>query len=308
MVLKLVCQRVSNSAIESVFVEYRAAYFESDTDLEPPMSPVPTISLNQSVSIPQLGLGVWQMDNNDAVRLVQIALEAGYRSIDTAALYGNEEGVGRAIVESGLPRHEIFVTSKLGNASHGYDEARRAFDETSKKLGLDVVDLYLIHWPMPKLDRYVETWIALEQLRSEGRVCAIGVSNFQISHLERLINETGIVPAVNQVELHPTFQQNELAAFHQKYGIATESWSPLAKGAISDPTIDAIAKKRERSSAQIILRWHIQKGNIAIPKSATPSRIIENISIFDFELDQFDMASIDALDRGNRLGQHPDLR
>jgi diketogulonate reductase-like aldo/keto reductase len=272
------------------------------------MTSVPAITLNQSVSIPQLGFGVWQMNNADVVRLVKTAFDAGYRSIDTAALYGNEEGVGRAIAESGVPRDEIFVTSKLDNASHGFDEARRAFDETCLRLNLDVIDLYLIHWPMPKLDRYIETWKALEGLRSEGRVRAIGVSNFQIPHLERLLDETGTVPAVNQIELHPTFQQNDLAAFHRTHGIATEAWSPLAKGAVNEPTIRTIAEKHRKSSAQVILRWHMQKENIAIPKTATPSRITENISIFDFELDNFDMMAIGSLDNGNRLGPHPDLR
>jgi 2,5-diketo-D-gluconate reductase A len=272
------------------------------------MVSVPSVMLNQSVSIPQLGFGVWQMDNTDVVRLVKLAFDAGYRSIDTASLYGNEEGVGRAIAESELTRAEIFVTSKLDNASHGFDEARRAFDEASRRLGLDVVDLYLIHWPLPKLDRYIETWKALETLRSEGRIRAIGVSNFQINHLERLLGETGTVPAVNQIELHPTFQQKELAVFHRRHGIATEAWSPLAKGAVDEPTICAVAEKHRRSSAQVILRWHMQKGNIAIPKSATPYRIVENITIFDFELDSSDMLAIDALDCGNRLGPHPDLR
>jgi len=272
------------------------------------MSSVPSVTLNQSVSIPQIGFGVWQMDNTDVVRFVKLAFDAGYRSIDTASLYGNEEGVGRAIAESGLTRSEVFVTSKLDNASHGFDEARRAFDETTKRLGLDVVDLYLIHWPLPKLDRYIETWKALETLRSEGRIRAIGVSNFQMNHLERLLGESGTVPAVNQIELHPTFQQEELADFHRRHGIATEAWSPLAKGAVDEPTICAISEKYRKSSAQVILRWHMQKGYIAIPKSATPSRIVENITIFDFELDSSDMLAIDALDRGNRLGPHPDLR
>lgn len=269
---------------------------------------VPSITLNQSIAIPQLGFGVWQMDNVDVVRLVKIALDAGYRSIDTAAVYGNEEGVGRAIAESAVPRDQIFVTSKLANDSHGADKARRAFDETMRKLGLDILDLYLIHWPMPKLDRYIETWKALEALRSEGRIRAIGVSNFQIAYLERLLAETGTVPAVNQIELHPTLQQKDLVAFHQEHGIATESWSPLAKGAVDEPAIRVIAGKHKRSPAQIILRWHMQTGNIAIPKSATPARIVENISIFDFALDHSDMAAIEGLDRGNRLGPHPDLR
>lgn len=272
------------------------------------MTFVPSIALDQSLAIPQLGFGVWQLDNSNVVPLVKFALNAGYRSIDTAALYGNEEGVGRAIAESDVPRTEIFVTSKLANESHGFDEARRAFDVTAKKLGLDVLDLYLIHWPMPKLDLYVQTWKALEALRSEGRVKAIGVSNFQIPHLRRLLDETGTVPAVNQIELHPTFQQKDLVAFHQEHGIATEAWSPLAKGAIAEPPIIAIAEKHRKSPAQTILRWHMQKGNIAIPKSATPARIVENISIFDFELDSCDMAAIGALDCGNRLGPHPDFR
>ena len=272
------------------------------------MNAVPSVTLNQSVAVPQLGFGVWQMDNSDVVRLVKLALDAGYRSIDTAALYGNEEGLGRAIAECTTDRNEIFITSKLDNASHGFDAARRAFDATMRKLRLDVIDLYLIHWPMPKLDRYVETWKALETLRSEGRVRAIGVSNFQIPHLQRLLAETETVPAVNQIELHPTFQQNELAAFHRMNGIATEAWSPLAKGAVAEPAIVAVARRLQKSPAQVILRWHMQKGNIAIPKSATPARIVENISIFDFVLGDAEMATIDTLDRGNRLGPHPDSR
>ncbi|MGH3962308.1 MAG: aldo/keto reductase [Pseudonocardiaceae bacterium] len=274
------------------------------------MSPVMT--LNNGVQIPQLGFGVFQVPPEETERVVSLALETGYRSIDTAAAYGNEEGVGRAITSAGLARAEVFVTTKLWNAHHGYDQALRAFDVSARRLGLDIVDLYLIHWPVPAADKYVETWKALEKLASDGRVRAIGVSNFTADHLRRLIAETGTVPAVNQVELHPAFPQAELRAVHAAHGIVTEAWSPLAQGAVlSDATITGLADRQGVTPAQVVLRWHLQIGNIVIPKSVTPARIRENIDVFGFELSPDDLAAIAALNTGRRLGADPatfDLR
>ncbi|MDQ2791423.1 MAG: aldo/keto reductase, partial [Actinomycetota bacterium] len=238
------------------------------------MSDVPTITLNNNVQIPQLGFGVFQVPPEDVERVVSTALETGYRSIDTAAAYQNEEGVGRAIASCGLARDEIFVTTKLWNSDHGYDQALRAFDASARRLGLETVDLYLIHWPVPTVDRYVETWKALEKLAADGRVRAIGVSNFTVEHLRRLFAETGTVPAVNQVELHPYLQQTELRAEHAEHGIATEAWSPLTQGAVlSEATITRLAEQHGVTPAQVVLRWHLQIGNIVIPKSVTPVRI-----------------------------------
>lgn len=272
------------------------------------MSKVPFVTLDNGVRMPRLGFGVWQVDDSEATAAVSTALEAGYRSIDTAAVYGNEEGTGKALTTSGLPRDELFVTTKLWNADQGYDSTLRAFDASLSRLGLDYVDLYLIHWPVARQDRYVDTYRALEKIHSEGRAKAIGVSNFQPHHLRRLLDETSVVPAVDQIELHPQFQQREARAFHAEHGIVTEAWSPLGqgRGLLEDETLGRIAGKHGKSPAQVVLRWHLQIGNVVIPKSVTPSRIRENIDVFDFELDDADLAAIAALDSGRRLGPDPD--
>ncbi|CAL9624708.1 putative oxidoreductase_MSMEI_2347 [Streptomyces sp. enrichment culture] len=271
------------------------------------MSKVPPIKLNNGVEMPQLGFGVWQVPDDEAETAVTTALEAGYRSIDTAAIYGNEEGTGKAIAASGLPREELFVTTKLWNADQGYDSTLRAFDTSLEKLGLDYVDLYLIHWPTPERGLYVDTYKAFEKLHADGRIKAIGVSNFLPEHLEKLIGETSVVPAVNQIELHPHLQQHDAREYHAEHGIATEAWSPLGqgKGLLEVPAIVAIARKHDRTPAQVVLRWHIQLGNVVIPKSVTPSRIKENIEVFDFDLDTEDLAAISALNEDRRLGPHP---
>ncbi|MFE2748733.1 aldo/keto reductase [Streptomyces scopuliridis] len=271
------------------------------------MSKVPTLTLLNGIEMPQLGFGVWQVPDDEAARVVGTALEAGYRSIDTAAVYGNEEGTGNAIKASGIAREELFVTTKLWNTEQGYDTTLRAFDASLEKLGLEYLDLYLIHWPKPAAGTYVDTYKAFEKLLSDGRVKAIGVSNFLPEHLERLIGETSVVPAVNQIELHPQLQQDASRAFHAKHSIATEAWSPLGqgKGLLEVPTIVAIARKHERTPAQVVLRWHLQLGNVVIPKSVTPSRIQENIDVFGFELDADDLAAFAALDEGRRIGWDP---
>ncbi|GHG98495.1 aldo/keto reductase [Streptomyces rubradiris] len=270
-------------------------------------SNVPPIILNNGVEMPQLGYGVWQVPDDEAERAVATALQAGYRSIDTAAIYGNEEGTGKAIAASGVPREEIFVTTKVWNSDHGYDATLRAFDASLAKLGLDYVDLYLIHWPLPSRDTYVDTYRAFEKLYADKRVRAIGVSNFLPDHLRRLTEETSVIPAVNQIELHPHLQQRESRALHAELGIATEAWSPLGqgKGLLEVPAIVAIARKHDRTPAQVVLRWHLQLGNIVIPKSVTPSRIEENIAVFDFSLDDEDLAAISALNEDRRLGPDP---
>ncbi|MEV0975316.1 aldo/keto reductase [Streptomyces sp. NPDC049915] len=270
-------------------------------------SKVPPITLNNGVEMPQLGFGVWQVPDDEAERAVATALEAGYRSIDTAAIYGNEEGTGKAIAASGLPREDIFVTTKLWNSEQGHDSTLRAFDTSLAKLGLDYVDLYLIHWPLPSKDAYVDTYKAFEKLHADGRVRAIGVSNFLQPHLERLIAETSVIPAVNQIELHPHLQQRAAREYHAEQGIATEAWSPLGsgKGILEIPAIVAIAQKHGRTPAQVVLRWHLQLGNVVIPKSVTPSRIKENIAVFDFSLDDEDLAAISALNEDRRLGPDP---
>ncbi|WEB45648.1 aldo/keto reductase [Streptomyces yunnanensis] len=257
--------------------------------------------------MPQLGFGVWQIPDDEAFTAVSHALEAGYRSIDTAAIYGNEEGTGKALGASGIAREELFVTTKLWNSEQGYDSTLRAFDASLAKLGLEYVDLYLIHWPLPARDTYVDTYKAFEKIYSEGRAKAIGVSNFFPAHLERLLGETSVVPAVNQIELHPQLQQAESRAFHARHGIATEAWSPLGqgKGLLTDPTIVKIAEKHGRTPAQVVLRWHLQVGNVVIPKSATPSRIRENFDVFGFELDGEDLSAVAGLDSGTRLGPDP---
>ncbi|MFJ6527087.1 aldo/keto reductase [Streptomyces longwoodensis] len=270
-------------------------------------SKVPTITLNNGVEMPQLGFGVWQVADDEAERAVATALEAGYRSIDTAAIYGNEEGTGRAIAASGLAREDVFVTTKLWNGDQGYDATLRAFDTSLEKLGLDHVDLYLIHWPLPRRGTFVDSYKAFEKLQADGRARAIGVSNFLPEHLEQLIGETSVVPAVNQIELHPHLQQEAARAFHAERGIATEAWSPLGqgKGLLEVPAIVAIARKHGRTPAQIVLRWHLQLGNVVIPKSVTPSRIEENIDVFGFSLDDEDLAAISALNEDRRLGPDP---
>jgi 2,5-diketo-D-gluconate reductase A len=269
---------------------------------------VPNITLNNGVEMPQLGFGVFQIPNDETEAAVTAALAAGYRSIDTASIYGNEEGVGAAIAKSGIPRDELFITTKLFNSDQGYDSTLRAFDESMARLGLEQLDLYLIHWPLPKHDKYVDTWRAFEKLLADGRIRAIGVSNFQPAHLRRVIDESDTVPAVNQVELHPYLIQEEVRAADAAHGIATESWSPLAKGGdlLSEPAVTALASKYGRTAAQIVLRWHLRLGCVVIPKSVTPSRIKENLAVFDFELTDEDVASVSALDRGERTGPDPD--
>ncbi|MFE3274129.1 aldo/keto reductase [Nocardia sp. NPDC059239] len=269
-------------------------------------SDVPAIVLNDGQVMPKLGFGVYNVVGDEAVVTITTALELGYRSIDTAAFYGNEEEVGRAVRESGLPRDEVFVTTKLWNADHGYDAAMRAFDASVKRLGLDTIDLFLIHWPLPAADLYVDTFRALQTLKRQGRVVSIGVSNFTRAHLERVMGETGEVPAINQVELHPYYAQSELRAFHAAHGIVTEAWSPLGRGAeFNDSVIIALADKLGRTPAQIILRWHMQLGNVAIPKSTMPSRMAENLAVFDFELSGREMTQIVGIDKGARQGADP---
>jgi 2,5-diketo-D-gluconate reductase A len=267
----------------------------------------PTISFHDSHSIPQIGLGVWKTPNDSAVSAVQAALEAGYRHIDTAAVYENEEGVGRGIRASGVARDEIFLTTKVWNENQGYDSTLRALDESLKRLGQDYIDLYLIHWPSPWRGLYVDTWRALIKAQDEGRVRSIGVSNFAAEHLERIVDETGVPPVLNQIELHPRFQQKRLREVHAQRGIKTQSWSPLGQGQLlSDPVIARIAEKHGRTPAQAIIRWHIDNGLIVIPKSVTPSRIVENFNVFDFALDAEDMAAIAGLDDpSGRIGSDP---
>ena len=273
------------------------------------MTDVPTLALNDGRAIPQLGLGVWQIPDGETAAAVLAAIDLGYRSIDAAAIYHNEEGVGEGVRSAPVPREELFVTTKVWNERQGHDEALRAFDESLARLGLDYVDLYLIHWPAPRRDRYVDTWRALVRLREEGRARSIGVSNFTVAHLRRLVDETGVVPAVNQIELHPRFQQGALRAFHAERGIVTESWSPLGQGKlVGDPTIDTIARKHGRTSAQVIVRWHLDLGLVVIPKSSRPERMRENLDVLDFRLDAEDVARLAALDRPDgRLGFDPDV-
>jgi diketogulonate reductase-like aldo/keto reductase len=269
---------------------------------------VPVIELNNGVRMPQLGYGVFQVPDDETTAAVKAALEAGYRSIDTAAVYGNEKGVGQALAESDVARDELFVTTKLWNSAQGYDSTLKAFDESMKKLGLEQLDLYLIHWPTPERDKYLDTWKAFEKLHADGRVRAIGVSNFQPEHLERLLDAADVAPAVNQIELHPYLQQQEVREFDAKHGIATEAWSPLAKGGslLGDPVIADLAVKHSRTPAQIVLRWHLQLGNVVIPKSVTPSRIEENFDLFGFTLAEEELELLTPLDRGERTGPDPD--
>jgi 2,5-diketo-D-gluconate reductase A len=267
---------------------------------------IPTVKLHDGVEIPQLGFGVFQVPPDDTQGVVEEALEAGYRHIDTAAAYRNEAGVGAAIAASGIAREEIFVTTKLWNSQQGYGSTLEACERSLEKLGMDHVDLYLIHWPVPSEDRFVETWRAFERIHEEGQARSIGVSNFRVEDLQRLDEEAEVRPTVNQIELHPHLQQAELRAWHAEHGIVTEAWSPLAQGALlDDETIVAIADAHGKTPAQAILRWHIQLGNVVIPKSVTPERIHQNLDVFDFELSEDEMAAIAELDRGGRTGPDP---
>lgn len=271
------------------------------------MNTVPTLIMNDGLPIPQLGFGVFQIPQDQTEAAVTAALEAGYRLIDTAQGYQNEEGVGAAIVKSGIPPDDLFITTKLTNGEQGYDRTLAAFDESMRKLGLDVLDLFLIHWPVPAFDLYVETWRAFEHLRASGRVRSIGVSNFAIEHLERLFAETDTVPVVNQVELHPEFPQEELRAFHVEHGMLTESWGPIGqgKGLLENPDLVEMARNKGRTPAQVVLRWHLQLGCVVIPKSVHAERIRQNIDIFELELDDADMKTIAELNSGRRLGPDP---
>ena len=268
---------------------------------------VPSVTLNNGVAMPQLGFGVFLVPADEVVEPVRAALDAGYRLIDTATLYGNEEGVGRAIATSGIPRDDIFVTTKVWNSDQGYDSTLRAFDGSMRLLGMDVLDLYLIHWPMPAKDRYRDTWRALEKLYADGRVRAIGVSNFTVAHLERLLAEAAVVPAVNQVELHPGFPQEELRAFHERQGIVTESWSPLGRGQglLEQEAVQTIAAAHRRTPAQVVLRWHLQLGLVVIPKSAHAERIRANFEVFDFELSDEERERIAGLPNDVRTANPP---
>jgi 2,5-diketo-D-gluconate reductase A len=267
---------------------------------------VPGVSLHDGAEIPQLGFGVFQIPSEDTQEKVEEALAVGYRHIDTAAAYGNEAGVGAAIAATGIRREDVFVTTKLWNSEQGYDSTLRAFDKSLERLGTGHVDLYLIHWPRPDRDLFLDTWRAFERINEEGGARSIGVSNFRVEDLERLEAEAERQPTVNQVELHPRFQQAELRAWHADHEIATEAWSPLAQGdLLEDGTIETVAAHHDRSPAQVILRWHLQVGNVVIPKSATPERIRENFEVFDFELSEDDMAALERLDAGERIGPDP---
>jgi 2,5-diketo-D-gluconate reductase A len=271
------------------------------------MPTVPSLTMNNGLQIPQLGFGVFLVPPEETKQAVTDALKCGYRLIDTAQGYQNEEGVGAAIAESDVPRDELFITTKLTNSEQGYDTTLTAFDGSMEKLGIDVLDLFLIHWPQPMFDQYVDTWRAFEKLLADGRVRSIGVSNFEIPHLQRLMSETDVVPTVNQIELHPQFPQDELREFHAEHGILTESWGPLGqgKGLLEDPNIVEVARRKDRTPGQVVLRWHVQLGCIVIPKSVNPDRIQENIDLFDFELDDADMADISKVRTGQRLGGDP---
>jgi 2,5-diketo-D-gluconate reductase A len=265
------------------------------------------VTLNNGLRMPQLGFGVWQVPDAEAQAAVETALEVGYRSIDTAKVYENEAGVGRAVQASGMAREDLFITTKLWNGDHGQDEALRAFDASLERLGMDYVDLYLIHWPVPAQDKYVDAWKAMERIYTEGRAKAIGVSNFTAETLNRVLAETAVVPTLNQIELHPYFNQAHMRAVNAGHGIVTEAWSPLGqgKGLLDDPTLVELAQKYGKSAAQVVLRWHLQLGNVVIPKSVTPTRIRENFEVFDFELAPGDLDRISALDNGGRIGADP---
>lgn len=265
------------------------------------------LALHDGARIPQVGLGVWQTPNNEAAPAVKAALEAGYRHVDTAAVYENEEGVGEGMRQSGLARADIFLTTKLWNTEQGYEQTLKAFDASLKRLGTDYVDLYLIHWPSAHRGLFVDTWKAFVKLQEEGRAKSIGVSNFYPEHIEKIVAETGVVPVINQIELHPDFQQREARAFHEKHKIATQSWSPLGQGKLlGHPVIAEFAQKLGRTPAQVIIRWHIDNGLVVIPKSVTPSRIVENFKVFDFKLSAEDLAKLNTLDdAGARMGPDP---
>lgn len=271
------------------------------------MSTQTTLKFHDGHSIPQVGLGVWQTPDETAITAVKTALQAGYRHVDTAAIYANESGVGKGMEASGVARSEIFLTTKLWNDDQGYDSALRACETSLKKLGTDYLDLYLIHWPSPHRDRYLESWKALIRLKEEGRVRSIGVSNFEPEHLQRIIGETGVVPVLNQIELHPRFQQRKLRAFHKEQQILSESWSPLGQGQLlKDPRVVELAGKYSKTPAQVLVRWHIDAGLIVIPKSVTDSRIIENFQVFDFQLEEVDRERLNGLDsEQGRIGPNP---
>jgi 2,5-diketo-D-gluconate reductase A len=268
----------------------------------------PVLSLNSGASIPQLGFGVFKVDPAETERIVTDALELGYRHIDTAAIYGNEEGVGRAIAASGIPREDLFVTTKLWNSDQGTQSAFDAIDVSLEKLGLDAVDLYLIHWPTPQRDLYRESWAALQRIQAEGKAASIGVSNFLVEHLEAVIADGGAVPAVNQIELHPALQQRDVVDFSRKHGIQIEAWGPLGQGKyplFDEPSVSAAAAAHGKTPAQVVLRWHLQNGNIVFPKSNSRERIAENLELFEFELTDAEVAAISALERDGRVGSHP---
>lgn len=270
------------------------------------MAEVPKIKLSDGNEIPQFGLGVFQVPPPDTARVCLEAFEAGYRMIDTAEGYYNEQGVGDAIAQTDVPRAELFITSKLANSEQGYDSTMQAFDDTMGKLRIDVLDLFLIHWPQPTLDRYVETWKAFVELQQAGRIASIGVSNFDPDHIERIVGETGVTPVVDQIELHPAFQQRDKRDYLAEHGIAIQSWRPLGRGLLSEPVLAEIGAKHGKSPAQVVLRWHVQQNLIVFPKTVHPHRLRENIDVFDFELGAEDMAAIDALDRaGGRTGPDP---
>ncbi|WP_374008600.1 aldo/keto reductase [Leifsonia sp. LS-T14] len=271
------------------------------------MASIPQLTVNDGNTIPQLGFGVYKIPADETADAVVTALDAGYRHIDTAAFYENERGVGEGVRRSGVARSDVFVTSKVWWTENGYDSTLRSFDRSLEQLGFDSVDLFLIHWPAPKSDRYVETWHALERIRDEGRARSIGVANFHPHHLDRLARESATVPAVNQVELHPWLPQSDVRAYDSAHGIVTEAWSPLARGRVlGDPTLDALAAKHGVSPAQVVIRWQLQLGNVVIPKSTSPERIRANLDVFGFELDAADLAAIAALETGERTGKDPD--
>lgn len=269
----------------------------------------PTITMNDGRAIPGIGLGTWPMDDREAETAVATALDLGYRLVDTAARYGNEVGVGRAIAASDVRREDVVVTTKLPGAQHGYEEALTGFEESRARLGLEYVDLFLIHWPLPSLDRYVDTWRAFVHLREQGLVRSIGVSNFTAAHVDRIVAETGVWPAVNQIELHPDFAQPEAHAWDAEHAIVTEAWSPLGAGGavLADPAVTRIAAAHGRTPGQVVLRWHVEHGVVPIPKSADPERLAQNLGVFDFALTAADLEALAAIDRGNRLGGDPDV-
>jgi 2,5-diketo-D-gluconate reductase A len=268
----------------------------------------PVLSLNSGATIPQVGFGVFKVEPSETERIVSDALELGYRHIDTAAIYGNEEGVGRAIAASGIPRDDLFITTKLWNSDQGTKSAHVAIDLSLEKLGLDFVDLYLIHWPTPRRDLYRESWKALQQIQADGKATSIGVSNFLVEHLEKLLADGGTVPAVNQIELHPALQQRDVVEFSRSHGIQIEAWGPLGQGKyplFDEPSVTDAAAAHGKTPAQVVLRWHLQNGNIVFPKSNSRARIAENLNLFDFELTDAEITAISSLERDGRVGAHP---